>query len=73
MNIHQTGPSVPPNSDPPATGELPPTDMHFGSDADMLEWCQSEGIVPHRDEDGFWDWQRAWDEYCVRIDREEAE
>ncbi len=46
--------------------------MHFGSDADMLEWCQSEGIVPHRDEDGFWDWQRAWDEYCVRIDREEA-
>ncbi len=45
--------------------KLPDTDMHFGPDEDMLEWCHSVGITPHKDELGEWDWQRAWDEYCA--------
>ena len=41
-------------------------DPHFGTDEQMLAWCQSVGITPVKDEDGVWDWLAAWSEYMAR-------
>lgn len=48
------------NDDPPMT------DVWFGSDEQMLAWCEREGITPTKDKDGHWDWHSAWAEYLSR-------
>lgn len=41
-------------------------DPHFGTTEQMLKWCESFGITPTKDEDGFYDWHAAWEEYLQR-------
>lgn len=50
-----------PTPDPP-----PMPDIHFGTDDQMLAWCESEGFVPRKENDGSWNWQFAWDQYMRR-------
>lgn len=49
-----------------------PPDPHFGTDEQMLAWCERENINPVKDEDGQWDWHAAWEEYLNRPDPEDA-
>ncbi|MEO5915591.1 MAG: hypothetical protein ABIS50_15260 [Luteolibacter sp.] len=54
--------------------EPPPVeiaDPHFGTDEQMLAWCEKEGITPTKDSRGAWDWQAAWDGYMSRPNKEE--
>jgi hypothetical protein len=50
--------------------QLPIPDVHFGTDEQMLAWCAREGIVPVKDRRGHWDWDRAWEEYEARQEKE---
>lgn len=49
---------------------LPDADPHFGTDEEMLQWCQQVGITPIKDEDGNYDWHAAWEEYQQRPEEE---
>ncbi len=42
--------------------ETPP-DPHFGTDEEMLAWCEREGLTPIKDQHGRYDWQAVWDDY----------
>lgn len=41
-------------------------DPHFGTDDEMLAWCEREGIVPTKDDNGNWDWDAAWATWLER-------
>ena len=43
-------------------------DPHFGTDEEMLAWCERENITPVKDADGDWDWHAAWNEYSIRLE-----
>ena len=47
-------------------------DPHFGTDEQMLAWCDREKIQPVKDEDGHWDWHAAWEEYLNRPEQEDG-
>ena len=50
------------------------SDPHFGTDEQMLAWCESEKITPKKDSRGAWDWLAAWEEYMARpASEDEAE
>jgi len=38
-------------------------DVHFGTDEEMLEWANKEGLTPILDENGDYDWKALY--YCV--------
>ncbi len=46
---------------------LPP-DPHFGTDEEMLAWCEREMITPVKDSEGNWDWMQAWADHEARSD-----
>lgn len=43
-------------------------DPHFGTEEQMLAWCEREGLTPVKGKRGEWDWPAVWDEYCKRLD-----
>jgi len=45
-------------------------DPHFGSDEQMLAWCQSEGLTPVKDEAGHWDWHAVYAVYMERMEKQ---
>jgi hypothetical protein len=47
---------------------LPLPDLHFGTDEQMLAWCEEEGLEPIKDKDGFWDWHTVYEQYLARLD-----
>ena len=48
-------------------------DVHYGTDEEMLAWCEKEGITPVKDRDGNWDWDAAWGEYLNRLGEGEGQ
>lgn len=48
----------------PSDLDLP--DPHFGTDEQMLAWCEKEGLEPVKDEDGYWDWLTVYEQYMAR-------
>lgn len=49
----------------------PDPDPHFGTDEQMLAWCEQEGITPRKDASGAWDWFAAWEEWQDRTSPEQ--
>ena len=46
---------------------LPPIpDPHFGSDEEMLAWCERENLTPVKNERDEWDWIAVWEIYMTR-------
>jgi hypothetical protein len=45
---------------------------HFGSNEEMLVWCEREGLTVVKDSRGDYDWQAVWDAYLARTDVEES-
>lgn len=35
-------------------------DPHFGTDDQMLAWCQEQGLEPIKDTEGNWDWHAVY-------------
>jgi len=48
----------------------PLTDLHYGSDEEMLAWCKREGLTPIKDAEGNWDWDKPWGEFLALINEE---
>jgi hypothetical protein len=46
--------------------DIPEPDPHFGTDEQMLAWCEREGITPQKDAAGQWDWHATWTEWKSR-------
>ena len=44
------------------------TDPYFGSDEQMLVWCERERLTVVKDSRGDYDWQAVWDAYVARTD-----
>jgi len=53
-----------------ATEDTKEPDPHFGTDEEMLAWCEDEGLQPIRDADGRWDWHAVWEVYANRLEEE---
>lgn len=45
-------------------------DVCYGTEEQMLAWCEREGLTPAKDKDGRWDWDVPWAEYCKRLGEE---
>ena len=56
--------SLPPYEQAP--GDV--ADSHFGTDEEMLAWCEKEGLTPVKDKRGRWDWLTVWDKHSKRFD-----
>lgn len=54
----------------PLPGEADP---HFGTDEQMLAWCERENLTPVKDSRGDWDWQSVWESYLARPTAEDSE
>jgi hypothetical protein len=48
-------------------------DIHYGTEEEMLAWCEKEGITPRRDKNGFWNWDAAYLEYLSRPENEDGD
>lgn len=44
----------------------PLEDVHYGTDEEMLAWCERENLTPVKDADGNWDLDQPWAEFLAR-------
>ncbi len=42
-------------------------DPHFGTDEEMLAWCERKKIEPIKDAQGNWDWMLTWVNHEARL------
>lgn len=49
-----------------AKPKRPLEDVHYGTDEEMLAWCERENLTPVKDADGNWDWDKPWAEFLAR-------
>jgi hypothetical protein len=55
----------------PHDEEIEMPDPHFGTDEQMLAWCEDEKLEPVKDEDGQWDWHAVWEIYLIKLEEED--